>query len=451
MQYLKLLGSPFYFGDYELMTRILVGMVLGLASGLAVNSIATPEIAAAIGHTFAIPGDIFLGLLKMIVAPLVFVAVFLGIAANDNLDDVKKMGGLILLYFFMSTLISTSWGAALTVLLEPGNGLGEAFKAQAMADAQAAGMQVATVVDNPLPWYKELRQGIGGIVPGNPVKSLAFDDMLHIVIIAGIFGALALIKTQNTNCTHGQNSAKIISIMETAQEWILDFVKVVMKIAPIGVFGLMTYVTASSGISAITSLLGYMGVLLLALASYTIIVYGAVVMFLGKRSPISFFKHIRELQLLAFSMSSSSAVMPKSIETAESNDISPKVSKFVIPLGTTINMDGTAMYQAVAAIFLMQAFGMDITFLSVISILGVAILASVGTPGAPGVGLVILGGILIDAGLPGEAVGIIFGVDRLMDMFRTVVNVSGDQTAAVVMNRLLGGKEEATPPQTTTV
>lgn len=432
-KYLGILISPFYYGDYQLMTRILMGMLIGLFIGPLVG----PEIATLL----AIPGDIFLGLIKMIVGPLVFVAVMLSIADNDDIAIIRKMGFLVVIYFLITTLISTSWGSALTIFFEPGYGLGEAFKQHSASVLSSAPAVTAAPVTADIPWYEAIRSGIKDQIPGNPLQSLVFGYMLQLVISAAVLGAATFMIAQHTDSkdqTKKSLAIKAISLigyLKLTQEIILKVVHWAMLIAPIGVLGLMSYVTATSGFSVIVSMSNYILILVLALISYAIIVYGLAVKFLAKRSPLEFFRAVRPLQIMAFSTSSSAASMPLSIQTAEKQGVSPKVSKFIIPLGTTINMDGTAMYQAVAAIFLMQAFGADITFATVGMILGTAILASVGTPGTPGVGLIILGGILISAGLPEAAIGIIFGVDRPLDMCRTAINVTGDQCASLVMNR----------------
>jgi Na+/H+-dicarboxylate symporter len=434
--HLGLLISPFYYGNYQLMTRILMGMIVGLIIG--------PIVGVELATLLAIPGDIFLGMIKMIVGPLVFVAVMLGIADNDDIAIIKKVGGLVVVYFLISTLISTSWGSALVVFFEPGNGLSEAFKQQAMG-----GMVVKSVaiITPDAPWYEAIRSGIKDQIPGNPLQSMVFGYMLQLVISAALLGTALLTVSQYKDSKDeikkglAQKSIVMIGYLELFQEIILKVVNWAMLIAPIGVLGLMAYVTATSGFSVVISLSGYVSILLIALFTYTVVVYSLTVKFLAGRSPMQFFKAIRPLQIMAFSTSSSAAVMPLSIETAEKQGVSAKISKFIIPLGTTINMDGTAMYQAVAAIFLMQAFGVDITFSTIAMILGTAILASVGTPGTPGVGLIILGGILISAGLPEAAIGIIFGVDRPLDMCRTAVNVTGDQCAALVMNRYADKKK----------
>ena len=230
----------------------------------------------------------------------------------------------------------------------------------------------------------------------------------------------------------------------------MTVVRWAMLLAPIGVFGLMADITAQVGLDVLLSLFKYVAAVLLGLMGL-LVFYSCIVVFVGKRSPVTFFKKIWELQLLAFSTSSSAAVMPRSLDTAENKlGIHRAISRFTIPLGATINMDGTALYQSVGAIFLMQVFGVPVTFVAVSIILATALVASIGTPGTPGVGIVVLAGILESNGVPASGIALIAGVDRLLDMCRTVINVTGDQTACIVMERLVGGRldelEDGTDP-----
>ncbi len=214
----------------------------------------------------------------------------------------------------------------------------------------------------------------------------------------------------------------------------------VMRLAPLAVFGLLAQVTSRTGLDAILGIAVYVLTVFLGLVCL-LAFYLLIVTTLGRRSPTIFLAHVREVMLLAFSTSSSAAVMPLSLRTAEEKlKIRPAVSRFVVPLGTTINMDGTALYQAIAAIFLAQVFGVDIGATGVLVILVTSIGASIGSPGTPGVGIVILATILASVGIPTAGIALILGVDRILDMSRTAINVAGDLTACVVMERLLGAR-----------
>lgn len=380
-----------------------------------------------IARVLALAGDLFLGLIKTIVIPLVFIAVFVGIAGNDNFDTVKRIGGGILLYFLFTTMVSVSIGSMLAVAFSPGKRMPEEFKDSQMAGTQPPEIQPATM---------SFRDKFQEFLPQNPFESLTTGNTLEVVLFAALFGTVILILRQGGPWKDKANM--MLSWFEFLLEICMTIVRWAMYLAPIGVFGLMADITTEVGISALVSLAGYAGTVVLGLV-LLLVFYALVVKFVGGRSPLQFFKNIYPLQMLAFSTSSSAAVMPSSLETAEEkNKVDPDIVRFTIPLGATINMDGTALYQAVAAIFLLQVYGMPVTFAAITLILITAIMASVGTPGTPGVGIVVLAGILESAGVPAAGIGMIIGVDRLLDMCRTTINVTGDQTACIVMERISG-------------
>ncbi len=388
-----------------------------------------------IARILALAGDLFLGLIKTIVIPLVFIAVFVGIAGNEDLETVKKIGGGILIYFLCTTIVSVSIGSGLAVAFAPGKAMPAEFK-----EAQMAGSQGPEIEAD----EQNFRQKFQEFLPKNPFRSLSIGNTLEVVLFAALFGTVILLLRQG-----GQwqtQATQLLSWFEFLLEICMTVVRWAMYLAPIGVFGLMADITAEVGLSALISLAGYAGTVILGLVCL-LVFYALVVKIIGRRNPFEFYKNIYPLQMLAFSTSSSAAVMPSSLETAaEKNKVHPAIVRFTIPLGATINMDGTALYQAVAAIFLLQVYGMPVTIAAVGLILVTAIMASIGTPGTPGVGIVVLAGILESAGVPAAGIGMIIGVDRLLDMCRTTINVTGDQTACLVMERIAGkslGKLEA--------
>lgn len=267
--------------------------------------------------------------------------------------------------------------------------------------------------------------------------------MLDIVLFAGLFGVIILVLREVEALAVRRKANQLVSWGNFGLEVCMTVVRWAMKLAPIGVFGLMTDITAQVGVEVLGSLVKYVMTVLAGLAGL-LVFYSVIVSTIGERSPLKFFGKIWELQLLAFSTSSSAAVMPRSLDTAENKlGIHRAISRFTIPLGATINMDGTALYQAVGAIFLMQVFQVPVTFAAVSVILITAVLASVGTPGTPGVGIVVLAGILEANGVPASGVALILGVDRILDMCRTAINVTGDQTACIVMERIAGRRLKA--------
>lgn len=386
----------------------------------------------SIARILALAGDLFLGLIKTIVIPLVFIAVFVGIAGNEDLDTVKKIGGGILVYFLFTTFVSVSIGSGLAVAFSPGKKMPADFKEVQMAGAAGPEIEADTM---------SFRQKFQEFLPKNPFRSLTVGNTLEVVLFAALFGTVILILRQGGPWK--EYAVTLLGWFEFLLEICMTIVRWAMYLAPIGVFGLMADITAEVGVSALVSLAGYAGTVILGLV-LLLVFYGFIVKFVACRNPIEFYKNIYPLQMLAFSTSSSAAVMPSSLETAElKNKVHPAIVRFTIPLGATINMDGTALYQAVAAIFLLQVYGMPVTISAVVLILVTAIMASVGTPGTPGVGIVVLAGILESAGVPAAGIGMIIGVDRLLDMCRTTINVTGDQTACLVMERISGKNLDA--------
>lgn len=387
----------------------------------------------SIARVLALAGDLFLGLIKTIVIPLVFIAVFVGIAGNEDFQTVKRIGGGILLYFLLTTFISVSIGSSLAVAFSPGKKMPAEFKESQMAGSAPPEIQADS---------SNFRQKFQQFLPKNPFGSLSAGNTLEVVLFAALFGTVILLLRQGGPWE--EKASMLLSWFEFLLEICMTIVRWAMYLAPIGVFGLMTDITAEVGLSALISLAGYAGTVILGLV-LLLVFYSVVVKVVGGRSPIEFFKNIYPLQMLAFSTSSSAAVMPSSLETAEEkNKVHPAIARFTIPLGATINMDGTALYQAVAAVFLLQVYGMPVTIGAVGLILVTAIMASVGTPGTPGVGIVVLAGILESAGVPAAGIGMIIGVDRLLDMCRTAINVTGDQTACLVMERIAGSSLQDT-------
>lgn len=419
--------------DLPLGIKVLIGMALSVPAGYALGL--WGDAGLQLADTMAIAGDVFLGLIKMIVVPLVFVAVTLGIAGNDSIEAVRNMGGAIIVYFLMTTTVAVTIGALLAISIEPGQ-----YVERGYVDAVEVGDMPVKVEAPDL----SVREIVQGFIPSNLFVDLTTGNMLNIVIFAVAFGA-AFLAVKDIAGTKGDHIRTLIGVFDAVQEAIMVIVHWAMKLAPIGVFTLLTDIMARVGIGAFVGVLAYVLAVVGGLLGVGLF-YVLVVKFLAGRSPLEFFRAVRDLQVLAFSTSSSAAVMPISLETAEQKlGVRPSVARFVIPLGTTINMDGTALYQAVAAIFLVQVYlGPEaVTLLTVGSILSTAILASIGTPGTPGVGIIVLAGILVANGVPAEGIALILGVDRILDMLRTAMNVTGDQTAALVMDRFLGRDKES--------
>ena len=421
----------------HLWIKILVGMFAGLFCGLILSphafGLLEQDLAYSSGEWFALPGVIFLGLIKMVIIPLIFCSIVLGIIDSGEMETVKKIGIRLVPYFIATTAISISIGLLYVNFIKPGQVVDLSHAKEVIAAGAAADRLPQKTFEN-----LTIPQRIANIIPTNVAKAQVERDMLQIVIASIIIG-LALMSIDS------KTRKPLKDLCVTGQVLSMKIIGWAMPIAPYAVFGLLTNITIRVGLDAILSVGLYMFTVIAGLITMMLI-YLLFVKFIGKLNITAFLKGIREAQLLAFSTSSSAATMPFSIQAAEENlGIKPEISRFVIPLGATINMDGTAMYQAIAAIFLCQVFGVDLTMSETILLLVTTVGASIGTPATPGVGIIVLATILVGIGVPAEGIGLIIGVDRILDMCRTTINVTGDLTATIVMQKLLGHK--VTVPQ----
>jgi proton glutamate symport protein len=411
----------------QLWQLILAGMILGALTGIILSPhsfgiIPTMEDALVISEWFALPGKIFLGVIMMVMMPLVFSAIVTGISSSGDVGFVKKIGGYIVPYFFITSILAVGIGVVLTVLIRPGDFVdGQAL----LASSKAPEFVTGVIKDLTTP------QRIMNLVPTNFFKSGYNLDLMQIVVGSIFTGLVTLSLPRET-------TKIFIDLCDCMLAMSLKVISWAMVFAPIAVFGMLADVFIRVGIDIFAGLGAYMFTVLLGLFCIYIM-YGLIILLLARRSPIWFFKNIKEVIIFGFSTSSSSATMPVTMRVAKDNlKIDDDVTQFVIPLGTTINLDGTGMYQAVAAIFLCQLVGIDLSIMDMILLTLTMVGASIGTPSTPGVGIVILATIVTGMGVPAAGIGLIMGVDRILDMARTTVNVTGDLTAAVVMERWLG-------------
>lgn len=423
----------------RLWLQVLVGMALGIGTGLLIAPGAGffgAKASAVIGSWLSLPGQAFLAAIKFVVIPLVLASVIRGIAAGENPESVGKIGIRTVVFFLATTACAVCIGLAVATIVSPGSLIDPG---QLTAVPNVANATPGT--GRPPPQLADVPQKIVSLVPTNLLTSLVQGEMLHIVIGAAIVGIaiLALPMSQ---------SKPLLDLLGGLQAVCMVIVKWVLRFAPIAVFGLMADIAARVGLKAITGMVAYVATVILGLF-LLMLLYLLIVMLLARRSPITFLRDTREALLLAFSTSSSAAVMPMSLQVAENKlRVPPSVSRFVIPLGTTINMGGTALYQAVAALFLAQVFGVSIGIMGMALIVVMAVGAAIGSPGTPGVGIVILASILETVGIPSVGIALIVGVDRILDMCRTVVNVGGDLVAATVIgNRFDGSKDGSADAQ----
>jgi Na+/H+-dicarboxylate symporter len=428
-----------YLTDYlqalvrgRLWLQVLVGMIFGIAVGIMMGPSVgwvDPPNAVTISDWLAFPGKLFLALIQMIVIPLVFASIIRGLAATEDVDQLRKMGLRVVLYFIVTTALAIVIGLAVALLIKPGTYIDSQSIQASMAVAPVVAQETTDVGIN----INELPQHIITLLPANPLNSMVESNMLQVVIFAMVVG-VALVMMPPAQ------SKPMLDLLGSLQEVCMTVVRWAMLLAPIAVFGLLAQLTAKLGLNALLGMAIYVGTVLLGLL-ILFFVYLIIIFLVARQNPLSFIYSVRDVLLLAFSTSSSAAVMPLSIKTAEEKlHVRPSVSQFVIPLGATINMNGTALYQGVAAIFLAQVFGIEIGMGGMTLIVLTAVGASIGAPATPGVGIVILSMVLGTVGIPAAGIALIMGVDRILDMCRTAINVSGDLVAAKVMDRWVGAK-----------
>ena len=419
----------------RLWLQVLVGMVLGIGVGIAMGPSVgwvAPSTAVTISDWLAFPGKLFLALIQMIVIPLVFASIIRGLAATEDLEQLRKIGFRIALYFMATTALAVTIGIWVASIVKPGLFIDAANLQTSLGTVPSA---VTSMAPGALD-IGQLPQKLLGLMPANPLSSMVESNMLQVVIFAMVVGVALVIMSP-------QQSKPMLDLLGSLQEVCMTVVKWAMWLAPYAVFGLMAQLTAKLGLDALLGMAVYVGTVLASLL-LMLVVYLIIIFLVARQRPVAFLAAVRDVLLLAFSTSSSAAVMPLSIKTAEDKlGVRPSISQFVIPLGATINMNGTALYQGVAAIFLAQIFGVEIGVGGMALIVLTAVGASIGAPATPGVGIVILSMVLASVGIPATGIALIMGVDRILDMSRTAINVCGDLVAAKLMDRWVGGKTTA--------
>jgi Na+/H+-dicarboxylate symporter len=395
-------------------TKIFIGLFLGIVVGLIFGPKA---------RSIEFVGTIFIRLITLVVVPLVFFSLTLGTA---SLGDIKKLGRVGLktfIYFTLTTAIAITIGLAAANLLKPGTGLNEQVKQELFKNyQQAAQTKISAIQEKP-----SLISVLVNIVPANPIKAMAEGEMLQVIFLSLVFGlCLTLINPEK--------SRPLIQFFEGANEAVLQVVNLVMKFAPYGVLALLASIIGQFGLGILITLLKYAMVTVLGLLFHALVIDGLLVRFLGRMRPGKFFKGTSDAMLIAFSTSSSNATIPVALECLDELKVKREYSSFVVPLGATINMDGTALYQGVAAVFIAQIYGIPLSMGAQATIVIMAILASVGTAGVPGAGMIMLAMVLKQIGIPLEGIALILGVDRFLDMCRTTVNMIGNMAASVFIH-----------------
>jgi Na+/H+-dicarboxylate symporter len=388
----------------SLWLKILIGMIAGIFAGMLLGSNA--EYVKPIGQ-------LFISAIKMLIVPLIFCSLIVGVTSMKDTTKMGRIGIKSIVFYLATTAVAISIGLGLGIFFEPGAGLN--MVATTVADAKPSTSLMNTIV---------------GLVPKNPVGSLASGNILQIIVFALSLGiALNLI---------GEKGEPAAKVFESLADAMYKLTELVMRLAPYGVFALMAWVSGKYGLDVLLPLIKVIGLVYLGCIIHILVLGGGFVGLLGKLNPQRFYKGIIEAQVIAFTTTSSSGTLPASIKCATQNlGVSRTVSSFVLPVGATINMDGTALYQGVLALFIAQAFGVDLSTTDYLTIIATATLASVGTAGVPGAGLIMLSLVLTTVGLPLEGIAIVAGIDRILDMARTTINVTGD-----LMVTLLIGKSE---------
>ncbi|MFO7637847.1 MAG: dicarboxylate/amino acid:cation symporter [bacterium] len=361
-----------------------------------------------------------------------FASIIIGIAGNEDLEQLKRVGPRIVAYFLVTTTLAIALGIGVATIIRPGR----MIDGTQLLDSTVETVEVDTDEELGEIGVGDIPERIVGVLPQNPLKAMTSGQMLQVVLFALIFGvALAALPA---------NRSRFLMLpLTTLQDVCIRVVKWAMLIAPLAVFGLLANVTAQLGFDVLAGLGVYIVTVLLGLL-LLVGLYMLILVFVSRYSPRKFLRSVREVQLLAFSTASSAAVMPLSMETAEEKlGVPASVARFIVPLGATINMDGTALYQGAATVFLAQVFNVNISPLQLILVVVTVVGASIGTPATPGVGIIILATVLSGVGIPPEGVALIIGVDRILDMCRTAVNVTGDLTACTVMARWSTGRTGA--------
>ncbi|EKF8771613.1 dicarboxylate/amino acid:cation symporter [Staphylococcus pseudintermedius] len=415
-----------------LTVKIIIALILGIALGSIFNFYVESKFVGFIDqYVFNVIGQIFLNLIFMLVVPVVFVSIVLGVI---GVGDPKLLGGIglkTLVFFLSTTAIAITLAMCLALIVKPGAGHSDLLKSEEVTTYQKKlDDQKATGAS---PINQTFDQTLINFFPKNAIQSMTTGNMLQIITFA-IFVGIGIMMV-------GERGRIVHQFFEQFNEVLMYIISMVMNVfAPIGTFGLVAHAFTGAGFGAIRQLGLYFIVVLAALFIHFFVVYGGAVKFLAGRSPIEFFKGFFPAITVGFGGSSSNAALPVSMECTKKMGVKPEIASFVQPLGATINMDGTAIMQGVATIFIAQLSGADLTVLQLITVVAVAVIASVGTAGVPGVGLIMLAMVLTAVDLNPAAIGIILGIARLLDMTRTAVNITGDAACALILSEREGRK-----------
>jgi Na+/H+-dicarboxylate symporter len=407
-----------------LTTKVLIGMALGIGVGLFINLLGLNGEGSLINEYvvngfFHIVGKMFVTALKMLVVPLVFFSLITGVLGIGDIKALGKVGGKSFALYMLTTAIAIAVGITLAASI--GIGEGVHMSSDVSFTAKEAPALSAVLVD---------------IIPSNVVNAMALGKMLQIIFFSILVGISILMV--------GKKAEPIVELIEIGNEIMMKMVNIVMAIAPYAVFALLAKAISNLGLGLLVDLAGYVLVLIAALMIHLFVTLMSILKIFSGMSPKIFLKKMRETQIFAFSTSSSNATIPVTLRAVTDRlGVNNSVASFTVPFGATINMDGTAIMQGVATVFIANAYGVDLGITGYLTVILMSVLASIGTAGVPGVGLIMLSMVFTQVGLPVEGIGLILGVDRLLDMIRTAVNVSGDAAVSVIVAKSEGKLDES--------
>ncbi|KXG73588.1 dicarboxylate/amino acid:cation symporter [Thermotalea metallivorans] len=407
----------------SLTTKIFIGLLVGLIVGLILNQMGPSYFRDKIlvEGIFTLVGNVFLNAIRMMVVPLVFISIANGAASISDIRKLGRVGSKTLAFYLVTTAAAITIAILLSLVVNPGIGL----------DMSALMKTEPTIKE-----AKPLVQVITDMVPTNPVAAMANGEMLQIIVFALLVGiGLASL---------GEKVKPVVSIFDQLNDLMMKMIGMVMLIAPYGVFCLIAKTFTGLGFPAMLPLAKYMFCVLFALALHAGITYSGMLVGFTKLSPVTFFKKFAPAMGVAFSTASSNATLPVTLEVVEEKlGVNKSIASFTIPLGATINMDGTAIMQGAATIFISQLYGVDLGLSAILTVILTATLASIGTAGVPGVGLIMLSMVLQAVNLPIEGIALIIGIDRILDMSRTAINITGDAVCTLIVAKSEGEFDES--------
>ena len=401
---------PSNIKEISLGNWMLIGMILGFIVGLILNFyVSDPFIKDTVlaNNIFYLGGNVFIKLMKMLVVPLVFFSIVVGVASISDIKKIGTIGGRTIVIYLMTTVLAVTISLIIASVIQPGAGLN---MASVPTDISSNTTITETILD---------------MIPDNPFYALANGDMLPVIIFGVLVGIILAKLRDETDVVN--------KFFTQGDRIMMEMTRVVMKFAPIGIFCLMARTFSTLGFDGLMPIAKYIGCVLLCLAIHAFLVYPSLLVAFTRLNPLNFFKKFASVQFFAFSSSSSNATIPLTMSKLSEMGVSEDISSFTIPLGATINMDGTAIMQGCAVMFAAQAYGIDLGTSALLTVIFTAVMSSIGTAAVPSVGIITLNMVFNSVGLPADAIGMIMGIDHVLDMFRSAVNVTGDAICTLIV------------------